>query len=198
MSVESNVKRQSARVFAVKGPAARFRATPSRCSRPVRASTTPTPDRTPARPMQARGRGRAPPERGGARAGSRGSRHRAPTGPTSPRRHRATPRGYPDGPLPGANLPGASYPSQPRTFTQETTFGNLAQLRRSRALSRSLDGAPDKPDCRTGGIVSRHGSGPRHRSDRRSVRERGPRTARRFARTSISTTYGSPPSSRRT
>ena len=31
-------------------------------------------------------------------------------------------------PLPGASLPGTSYPSQPRTFTQETTFGNLAQL----------------------------------------------------------------------
>ena len=31
-------------------------------------------------------------------------------------------------PLPGASLPGALYPSQPRTFTQETTFGNLAQL----------------------------------------------------------------------
>ena len=27
-----------------------------------------------------------------------------------------------------ANLPGASYPSQPRSFAQETTFGNLAQL----------------------------------------------------------------------
>ena len=26
-----------------------------------------------------------------------------------------------------ANLPGAWYPSQPRTVTQETTFGNLAQ-----------------------------------------------------------------------
>ena len=31
-------------------------------------------------------------------------------------------------PLPGASLPGTSYPSQPRPFTQETTFGNLAQL----------------------------------------------------------------------
>ena len=31
-------------------------------------------------------------------------------------------------PLSGASLPGASYPSQPRTLTQETTFGNLAQL----------------------------------------------------------------------
>ena len=31
-------------------------------------------------------------------------------------------------PLPGVSLPGASYPSQPRTSTQETTFGNLAQL----------------------------------------------------------------------
>ena len=29
--------------------------------------------------------------------------------------------------LPGASLPGASYLSQPRTFTQETTFGNFAQ-----------------------------------------------------------------------
>ena len=27
-----------------------------------------------------------------------------------------------------ANLPDASYPSQPRTVTQETTFGNLARL----------------------------------------------------------------------
>ena len=27
-----------------------------------------------------------------------------------------------------ANLAGASYPSQPRTSTQETTFGSLAQL----------------------------------------------------------------------
>ena len=27
-----------------------------------------------------------------------------------------------------ANLPGASYPSQPRPFTQETTFGNPARL----------------------------------------------------------------------
>ena len=32
------------------------------------------------------------------------------------------------GALLDANLPGASYPSQPRTFTQETTFENLAQL----------------------------------------------------------------------
>ena len=31
-------------------------------------------------------------------------------------------------PLPGASLPGALYLSQPRTFTRETTFGNLAQL----------------------------------------------------------------------
>ena len=31
-------------------------------------------------------------------------------------------------PLPGASLPGASYLSQPRTFMQETTFENLAQL----------------------------------------------------------------------
>ena len=31
-------------------------------------------------------------------------------------------------PLPGTSLPGAFNPSQPRTFTQETTFGNLAQL----------------------------------------------------------------------
>ena len=31
-------------------------------------------------------------------------------------------------PLPGASLPGTSYPSKPRTFTQETTFENLAQL----------------------------------------------------------------------
>ena len=30
--------------------------------------------------------------------------------------------------LRGASPPGAHYPSQPRTFTQETTFGNLAQL----------------------------------------------------------------------
>ena len=29
---------------------------------------------------------------------------------------------------PGASLPGALYPSQPRPFTQETTFGNFAQL----------------------------------------------------------------------
>ena len=32
------------------------------------------------------------------------------------------------GTLPGASLPGASCPSQPRTFTQEATFENLAQL----------------------------------------------------------------------
>ena len=31
------------------------------------------------------------------------------------------------GALLDANLPDAVYPSQPRTFTQETTFGNLAQ-----------------------------------------------------------------------
>ena len=31
------------------------------------------------------------------------------------------------GAVPGASLPGALYLSQPRTFTQETTFGNLAQ-----------------------------------------------------------------------
>ena len=31
-------------------------------------------------------------------------------------------------PLPGASLPGATDLSQPRTFTLETTFGNLAQL----------------------------------------------------------------------
>ena len=29
--------------------------------------------------------------------------------------------------LPGASLPGALYPSQPRPFTHEATFGNLAQ-----------------------------------------------------------------------
>ena len=29
---------------------------------------------------------------------------------------------------PGASLPGAPDPSQPRTSTQETPFGNLAQL----------------------------------------------------------------------
>ena len=34
------------------------------------------------------------------------------------------------GALLDANLPDASYPSQPRPFTQETTFGNLAQLLR--------------------------------------------------------------------
>ena len=32
------------------------------------------------------------------------------------------------GALLDANLPDASYPSQPRPVTQETTFGNLAQL----------------------------------------------------------------------
>ena len=31
-------------------------------------------------------------------------------------------------PLPGASLADALYLSQPRTFTQETTFGNLAEL----------------------------------------------------------------------
>ena len=31
-------------------------------------------------------------------------------------------------PRPGASLPGTSYPSQPRPFTQETTLGKLAQL----------------------------------------------------------------------
>ena len=31
-------------------------------------------------------------------------------------------------PLPGASLPGATDPSQPRTCAQETPFENLAQL----------------------------------------------------------------------
>ena len=31
-------------------------------------------------------------------------------------------------PVPGASLPSALYPPQLRTLTQETTFGNLAQL----------------------------------------------------------------------
>ena len=32
------------------------------------------------------------------------------------------------GASPGASLAGALYPSQPRPFTRETTFGNFAQL----------------------------------------------------------------------
>ena len=36
-----------------------------------------------------------------------------------------------------ANPPGASYLSQPRTFTQENTFGNLAQLKGSTRLKTS-------------------------------------------------------------
>ena len=40
-------------------------------------------------------------------------------------------------PVPGASLPGALHPSQPRTFTQEATFGNLARLKRSTRLKMS-------------------------------------------------------------
>ena len=42
-------------------------------------------------------------------------------------------------PLPGASRPGTSCPSQPRTFTQETTFGNLAHQ-----AARSARGAVGK------------------------------------------------------
>ena len=31
-------------------------------------------------------------------------------------------------PIPGASLPGPLHPSQPRTFTQEATFENLARV----------------------------------------------------------------------
>ena len=40
-------------------------------------------------------------------------------------------------PQPGASLPGAPCPSQPRTFMREAAFGNLAQLRRSTRLETS-------------------------------------------------------------
>ena len=43
-------------------------------------------------------------------------------------------------PPPGASLPGATDPSQPRTSTQETGFENLAQLCRSTRLKTSSDG----------------------------------------------------------
>ena len=45
-------------------------------------------------------------------------------------------------PLPGASLPGAPDPSQPRTFTQETPFGILAQLYGSTRLKTSSEAAP--------------------------------------------------------
>ena len=45
-------------------------------------------------------------------------------------------------PLPDASLPGTSYPSQPRTSTRETTFGNLAQLQGSTRLKTSSEDLP--------------------------------------------------------